>query len=562
MKLILFETTFFIGSLRDTYDNNGTLLKLNDTIDFTPYNVSIKDYYWFPLAEAERMGEEGAFSKPYIVTNGTLSISFGAKVFDQELFSQGVKLFKGIARIVRPLAGFSNFLSKKVKVFEHGYVVIKENGSDFALAGSVRCSSPDEKERLSIYAITERNAGQLMQKLKDTYGDIENLPESVTVTSLGVNYFVRHQIYEYHNVKWDMYTVVVESDVMKSIHISIAVSVSVAVVVTFIGVLFGITLSLIIIRPITFLQEQFQKIKVLNLEGMIIPDSMFDELSQVYTSLSLTVRWLREIRSFVPPSVIQDIRNSSNPKKNPKKTQTINHNPSYAKYEKTNDACHPFQTGLNQKECSVIHVRLHNYLKYNTPHFISASFPKILSVMTDCTRLLHCDLQVLSLEDFRVIVEPRVIKSNIVALELALKLQKGLEYFNKQFKEDFDVKIEFGIGVSTNADSYVGNLGTKHHKVLSIISNACKVAESLSFLASHNGVHIVADEQTTLCDQFISRPIDRFLFQCYVRASGPSEEVIKNVYEVIKEVDNQIEEEGEGRLFSSPKDVLMNFPSN
>ncbi|EFC35422.1 predicted protein, partial [Naegleria gruberi] len=224
----------FIGSIRDTYLLNGTLLVLNETIDYTPYNVAKKDFYYVAVSEAARIGKEGAFSYPYIVTNGTLSISFGAKVYDQQLFAQGTKHLKGIARIVKPLSGISDFLEKKVQVFDQGFVIIKESSNDYVIAGSINCTTFDEKSRLSIFDISARNAGKLMKDINSTIGDISKLPKGTSISSNGVDYLVRHVVYEFENIKWDMYVIVVTQDILQTTHISIGVSVGVAVLITLI----------------------------------------------------------------------------------------------------------------------------------------------------------------------------------------------------------------------------------------------------------------------------------------------------------------------------------------
>ena len=116
----------FIGTIRDTYTLQGELVKLNATVDYTPYDVMSKDYYDSTIEESERLGTEGAFvGIPYIVTNGSLSISYGAKVYDPVQYALGKKVLKGICRVVMPLSDLVSYLSK-VKVFKNGYVILSE----------------------------------------------------------------------------------------------------------------------------------------------------------------------------------------------------------------------------------------------------------------------------------------------------------------------------------------------------------------------------------------------------------------------------------------------------
>ncbi|KAG2377899.1 hypothetical protein C9374_008984 [Naegleria lovaniensis] len=551
----------FIGSIRDAYFLNGTIQTVNETVDYTVYEVSQKDFYNASINAAKSLGAEGAFTNPYIVTNGSLSIAYGALLYDPHIFvSSGAKVLKGICRTVMPLASIVKFMREKITVLKNGYVLLQETGTDLVVAGSINTTSLDEKSRVKMTDIVDKNAGQLMKDIKERFGSFENTPYEFHISSLGTNYLILSSMYTFENIQWRMFVVVFENDVQLTTTISISASVGVALLVTIISLTLALTLTAIVLRPVKRLKEQFELIKVFDLDNVPRISSSFVELNDIYNNLNNTVSWLKEIRSFIPDKVLLQLREEkaevvapndleSMPSTAHHHLQRAHESSSYGKTasvsegstskkqsssaSSSKEGSSVFKMGYSLKYISLLHIRLGSYLADFTPHEISKTFPKIVSVLANVTKLLQAELQITSTDEFIIMIESKKRGCRDVSQECALKIVKAFEIVNSQLKTHHMPEINFSIGISSS-ESNVGNIGNHSIRYYSVLSESVKVSQHLSLLALKNGLKILIDEKTHVGteDKYITRPVDRILSSPNIH-SVPSR--IFNVYSLERE---------------------------
>ncbi|KAF0980824.1 hypothetical protein FDP41_013307 [Naegleria fowleri] len=154
-------------------NGEGSVLVTNYSVDPTPAEVLQQGFYNSTIKAANKMGTKGAFGSIFYLINGTLALPYGSMIYDPTLFAkfnmtnnkQGKALTpQGIYRCTIPLILLSNFL-QKVSVFQRGYVLITEFNSTVSVDGSINTTTADRKSTLSIFDITDRDAGVLMKQI-------------------------------------------------------------------------------------------------------------------------------------------------------------------------------------------------------------------------------------------------------------------------------------------------------------------------------------------------------------------------------------------------------------
>ncbi|KAG2392340.1 hypothetical protein C9374_012592 [Naegleria lovaniensis] len=560
----------FPGIIRDKVSGDGTVLAYNYTVDTTPAQVIQQGFYNSTIKAANLAKTKGAFGSIYYIINGSLALPYGSMLYDPVKFKQSPQQpgpVQGLCRCAVPLYLLSNFLSQ-IQVFQRGYVLLTEYNSTVTIAGSINTTTADLKNTLSIFDLTDRNAGALMKQIYSQYPNTDQLPEKVRMSSMGVSYVVKTRKFQMDNLNWKLYIVVYEEDVTLTTTISVVVSVCAVFIITLLSVGFGLFLSHIITTPISFLKQQFELIKVMDLEKVKFTHSIFSEISQIYNNLENTVEWLKEIKSFVPENVflqLQSLNSSSSdsPREDSpltEKKQDHDHNHSSSAHRismgSSSDAKHSskmsddlakgvFKMGLTQKECSLIYITLPDYLLQYSQDDISHTFPKIITAISSISKIYQGNLQIITNAEFKIVLESKKRhgkRVSLLAQECALKIAKGLEIANSSILQQKIQPIVFCIGVSTSS-SFVGNLGSNSLRFFSCISQVCEIAKQLCFMANHLKVSILMDENTQKEGEqsFVTRPVDRMLLEKYIHHAAHSNQIpiITNVYHLVKE--NKVE---------------------
>ena len=209
----------------------------------------------------KKLRSEGVFLDPVFIIGAHIALSYITLLYDPIQLQQqpSKKVQIGMCRCTVPLYLLSNFLRDEIEIFSKGYVIIishpivttgstSSNNSASSMvqviAGSITTTTPDGKNTLPLFNLTERNAGKLMQDIYHTYHvDFFDLPEKFKISSLGVNYIIMLKTFSFENIKYKLLVVVYEDEVSMTSYISIGASLGAAILVVILGICYGIVLS-------------------------------------------------------------------------------------------------------------------------------------------------------------------------------------------------------------------------------------------------------------------------------------------------------------------------------
>ncbi|EFC47539.1 predicted protein [Naegleria gruberi] len=519
----------FIGTLRDTINvTTGVVTKYNSTVDLTPFYTLDQDYYNSTIILSTQLGIEGVYGNAYKPYGSSMAIYHSSKLYDPVQYKTGKKVVTGVTRVNISLQNIVDFLSKIVLIGKGFCLVSQQNG--ILVGGSINTLTPDGNTNLHIYNLTERDAGQLMKEISVKYGDLNELPKRITETVNGIGYIISHYTYKIDNLKWNVYFVVYQEEVIASLTMTTGISVGVAVTVMIIGVIVSFIIGFIVSKPMKALERQFELIKVLDLDTVNIGNSVFKEINSIFGNLKTTVQWLKEIKSFIPEHVFEQLINSQtiemefgsvNIKKNESFAEskhsmgTTNDGVSHADLESRIHSSKKgggslFQMGLSVKQTVVITCQLKGFFSMEQPSDIENGFKKIMNAIGPITKVYKANLQVLPKFALQLALsanspgeQDKLIEKSV---ELAFKLAKAIN----QVGPDFYPRI----GVSCSK-ARVGNLGTKTSRYYTIVGACVVDSEKLCILADSFNVNVLIDTscceslQADIARKFILKPIDK-----------------------------------------------------
>src|SRR3989338_2177454 len=157
---------------------------------------------------------------------GDVALFYSIKVSTPSLYQQGVKDFAGIVKVNIGIVALQTFL-KNLTLIGKGYVLLVEN-NDFVIGGSINTTAFVPSNRMSVFDLSDRNAGQLMKEISKTYSGFSNLPTEFYITSLGEAYLVSYFTYQYMNIEWRTFLIVYDSDISRTTNINTVISLGVA----------------------------------------------------------------------------------------------------------------------------------------------------------------------------------------------------------------------------------------------------------------------------------------------------------------------------------------------
>ncbi|EFC36463.1 predicted protein [Naegleria gruberi] len=277
------------------------------TINNMTYTIRNTDYYTESIALVDKY-PNGAFGAPYKVLNGPQSTYWSTPVYNRTELPQKKNRI-GFAKINISLAAIAQFLSN-VKVMERGYVIISEYGNDYVIGSSLNIPGIDDR-RIKMTNITTRSAGSIMSKLLN-FQKVNSLNNTAKiVTSLmnenGESYLVASSPYIFHNLQWRMTLIFDETEIKKGIIQSSYVILGVSIGVSILGIIVSVVIGWSVTSPFFKLQTDFKNIEILDLVNVKPRSSIFSEANAIYSSLTETVRWLAEIRAFIPDSILNQL---------------------------------------------------------------------------------------------------------------------------------------------------------------------------------------------------------------------------------------------------------------
>lgn len=488
---------------------------------------------------------------------------YSAKLFDPVLYAANkTKSVVGISKVNISLLSIERFLSS-LKLLGNGYVLVSES-SGMVIGGSINTTALNKISRVSLFELTDRNAGILMKDIANKYGALSNTPDSFQINSMGVDYLIYRMNFELENLSWNVYMVIYMEDVTKTSTINTGISIAIATVVIFIGLLMSIVIGYLITHPLRYLKNQFMKIKKFDLDKMSFTSSRFKEIDSIYEDLHDMVAWLNEFKSFLPEAIFNQLRNMEEEEQNiidPRKSNTLHesnskiavHNEQHTMVglsshgfsfssrngsslinKKLDPHGNLFKLGLIEKEVSVVTIRIVDMFKSVTVSEISHVFAKIANGLSVVSKSMQADVQVLGVDEYRLSFTQGKRKPNLAAMDASLKIAKTLESALKNFG-----KAYICIGIATGKTN-IGNLGTNQMRVYSIVGPLIENSKKLASLCHARKCHILADSNSVCAEgksAFVVRPVERLLIENETFHGS-----VSSIYEVMKE--NNFERDG------------------
>ncbi|KAL9648349.1 hypothetical protein ABK040_001928 [Willaertia magna] len=546
--------------------NSTTNTIIPSTIRHYSFFNSTQQSFWtasFKLMDS--LGRDSVFGTPYYSLSGAYTLYYSAKIFDPILYASGlgVKKVLGIVKVNISLQAVQEFL-KRLHLMNTGYVIVAET-NDLVIGGSINTTAINPASRVSVFELQDRNAGALMKQIAENYKNLSNTPTSFKISSMGVAYTIFIDLYTIENMAWNLFIVVETGEIEESINISTGITVGVAVAVAIVGIFAAVLIGHVTTSPLSHLEEEFMKIKLMEFDKVNFISSTFKEVDNIFLYLREMTVWLNEIKSFVPESVFLQLQNltgengrnatgyevdetgSNASASNNQMMHSVGSSNHSKQQLKNTDANSLFKIGLSLKNCSIIRIHLTNFTKDFTGEEITHLFSKISSGLSSVSKTIQANFQVLSVDEYQITItsdssDTRIKSVSQVALESSLKFLKLIANINGTTLNNRGVRINCCIGVSSGK-SLCGNLGSSSFRSFFAVGGAIENAKTLTILANEFKCQLLADSKTlneNTLPLFVVRPVSRLLLEPYQHEQNESMNV-SNIYEVIKE--NNVEKD-------------------
>ncbi|EFC46929.1 predicted protein [Naegleria gruberi] len=527
--------------------SNGNVVSVFKNTSTIPFSITSQAFWAGSFALFNSTGAETILGAPYVVINSGVVIYCSTKIYDPVLMVQGTKKVIGIAKVNLTLKTVQDFL-QKLSVIGNGYIILSETNNN-VIGASINSTATDGVSRISLFDLTDKNAGQLMTDLKNQYGDMSKVPSYSQITSKGVEYFVSKMDYQYLNVRWNLYMVIYKSDIQRVTNINTGISVAVAVVVIGVGIICGVFIGHIVTKPLRFLEDQFSKIKTFDLNSCNFISSQFKEVDRIYEHLYDMVTWLNEFKSFLPESVFNQLKHMELVEDSKQHSATIRqsvHDSQAMMSSAQLSSKHSgkssnlqsglggitsgglFKVGLSTNKVTIVCVKLFGFSNENSMHDLSLLFSKIASCLSNLSKTMQVtDMKINSVDEFQLcFTNDKKKKSEFLALDASLKIAKALNNITGKSGQ----KIDYSIGVCSDLAN-IGNLGTSSLRYFSIVGSVVDNAKIIALLGHSSASRVLVDGNTltNVKEQFVYKPVDRLEMELH------SKKTICSIFEVIRE---------------------------
>ncbi|KAG2374743.1 hypothetical protein C9374_010487 [Naegleria lovaniensis] len=488
------------------------------------YVVSATDYY-IDSVKMLKTNSEGGFGPVYKVINSGQAMYWSTPVYDKSLLPHQKKRL-GIVKVNVSLFKISQYLLS-MSLLSKGFFVVTENDSNYVIGANFVISGLDN-DRIPVTNVTEKDTNIIFQKLLNVNPQDADI---IKIHAKGVDYLVSTFSYSLFNLKWRITMILHEGEVQQGSIISSYIILGVALFLSLFGIIASIVLGWIVTKPLRIIQQDLLKIEVLELDDVVEHHSIFTELKSIYASLIETVTDLKEIKTFIPESVLNQLGQS----KDLPKEMTALHNESPLH---DNDSGHSqasvskhsslpitkmvgniLKLGLQEVEISVLYVQVRGLTEqeFVNPSELGNAASRIITSISNICRSLKLDLQIRTYDEFVIPFNSVTAQSVETAMKISSILSKDIS--------EAEEAIKFHIGV---ASGFVlqGNIGSKNHRYHALIGSLMEKAQYLSKLNAFFNTTIIIDQTTFnhAKDQFFVRPVERYLMS----------KDIETVYQVLK----------------------------
>ena len=428
----------------------------------------------------------------------------------------------------------------------HGFVVLSEYDTNY-LIGSSLCVDGIRFDRVNIFTIEERFAGKMLKQLVECNDTLKYI-----IDPYGTKYMVDTSTFSFYNIKWRMTIFISDTEITAGIVQSSYIIIGVTVFVTLCGIVVGIVIGWVITNPFFTLQQDLKMIEVLDFENIRPRKSIFSESRTIYTSLTETVRWLNEIKSFIPDSVLLQLENSNlrDSKRARRRSVKYSEQPVDSSISKGtySESIHTgsltskdsfmneggknsiFKVGLSRSECAVIYLTLSNLTEETfdyDPGFMATIISKALTSISNICRTCRGDLQIKSHNEFVIFFSNSEKNPAHTALETCLKIRSMFVPFNDHLTKEGRPVLDICMGVASGK-MVNGNVGSKQTRYFALIGSVLERAKTLNEFSTFMNIPIVADTPCFIATKgrFVVRPIERIYNQDY--------KTIEEIYQVVK----------------------------
>nr|CAG4715104.1 unnamed protein product [Naegleria fowleri] len=517
-------------------------LYYNQLVRNISYVVSATDYY-IDSVKMLKSNPEGGFGPVYKVINSKLcceredyyivefihtggqAMYWSTPVYDKTLLPQQKKRL-GIVKVNISLYKISQYLLS-MPLLSKGFFVVTESDSNYVIGANFIIPGLDN-DRISVKNVTEKDTNIIFEKLSNANpkdGDIVNIQAN------GVSYLVSTFSYSLFNLRWKITMVLNEGEVQQGNIMSSYIIMGVALFLSLFGIVASIVIGWIVTKPLQMIREDLLKIEVLELEEVVEHHSIFTELRSIYSSLFETVADLKEIKAFIPESVINQLGKEQN---SSKEMTALHNEPSIHENDSGHSSAsiskhsslqvskmvgNALKLGLQEVELSVLYVHVCGLTEHEfvNPAELGHAASRIITTISNICRSLKIDLQIRSYCEFVIPFSSITTQSVETAVKLSSLLTKDVS--------DAEAAIKVHIGV---ASGYVlqGNIGGKNHRYHALIGALMDKAQYLCKLNAFFNTTIIIDQVTFnhAKDQFFVRPVERYLMS----------KEIETVYHVLK----------------------------
>ncbi|EFC37947.1 predicted protein [Naegleria gruberi] len=528
-------------------DGSTTSVFRNDS---STYHVTEQPYWNQSLQLFEELQTNVIIGEPYLVVNSGMAIYCSTKIYNSSHYLHTrQKQLIGIAKSNLMLNSIQEFL-QELTLIGNGYVILAEL-NDLVIGASINSSSSEGRSRVSIFDLTDKDAGQLMKDVRSQYGNLKEIPSFFQIYSLGVGYDISKVDYKFLNVHWILYMVVFKSDVEKTTNINSGISVGVAIVVIVFGVVCSFIIGHLVTDPLRFLENQFLKIKTFDLKSCNFNSSKFKEVDSIYEHLFDMVTWLNEFKSFLPENVFNQLKNFEQVEWKPSlfekdqqsikvsseigtskmiKTSTLRNSTTSSQNSSKITTGSLFKLGLNYSRISVVNVKLFGFNEDTSAHDLSNIFSKIANgLSTLCKTMQVSDLHIFSMDEYQLTFVDGNKKCESSAIEASLKICKILDNIHGKSER----KLCYSIGIFTDM-AFVGNVGSNSLRSYSIVGPIVQNARKLATFGQTLDCKILVDSGSVspiIINQYVLRPVDRLEMEIF---NSKTKHLI-SVHEILRE---------------------------
>nr|CAG4708456.1 unnamed protein product [Naegleria fowleri] len=473
------------------------------------YLVNETDYYVESISvlRTQNHPDQGVFGSIYQVLNGPLSLYFSTPVYNKTqldhdlqqernystpmLIALKEKARIGICKINLALDELSRLISS-VTVTTKGFIILSEVGNNNSIvASSVEpLRSENEASPMRRLSFSDLPVADILNILLTLQPDehllnpkrngIDQSSEIFTIS----NYLVYSSLYTFENtIKWRLTMAVDSYEVNQGVIMSVYITIAVTAVIVTIGMIVSALVGWFLSDIFLTLQSDFKKVEMLDLQNIMPRTSLFTEPNNIYKSLTETVAWLNEFKSFLPDSVLNHIESegehpSPPPSQthgvptikvdsHPRRSKDFNENAPttttqldkklvdltksiqsidrHSLTSSTHDSPFTnateghslFKIGLVSKECYLVFIAIPdmNESRFDHPQLLSNVICKVLNTISTLRKTAKADLQIRSHQEYLLVFNGE--KAHDKALELSLKFQAAIRAINDSFRDAF-----------------------------------------------------------------------------------------------------------------------------